>query len=131
MTAGTSTVTLYPYVVYRDADAAMRWLEKALGFERREDARDDAGNVQHAELSLGPAIVMLRLGRFERDVRARIPGALEEHVDILDRAVHERAAGGEAAERLPGRRRRSPVRLARFHRPRPGGQPLGIRHLPT
>jgi uncharacterized glyoxalase superfamily protein PhnB len=34
-------------------------LEEALGFERREELRDESGNVVHAELSLGPATVML------------------------------------------------------------------------
>ena len=59
MSASTRTVTVYPNLLYRDADAAMRWLEDALGFERREDHRDDAGNVQHAELTLGSATVMI------------------------------------------------------------------------
>ena len=51
--------TFYPNLHYRDAEAAMRWLEEALGFERRAEHRDEAGVVQHAELSLGSAFVML------------------------------------------------------------------------
>jgi uncharacterized glyoxalase superfamily protein PhnB len=59
MTTQTSTVTFYPSLLYRDADAAMSWLERTLGFERREEHRDEQGNVRHAELSLGSAIVMV------------------------------------------------------------------------
>jgi uncharacterized glyoxalase superfamily protein PhnB len=59
MSNGSSNAAFYPYVLYRDADAGMEWLEETLGFERREEHRDDAGNVAHAELSLGSATVML------------------------------------------------------------------------
>jgi uncharacterized glyoxalase superfamily protein PhnB len=55
----TSTVTFYPNLLYRDADAAMDWLQRALGFTPREVHRAQDGTVQHAEMSLGPAIVML------------------------------------------------------------------------
>ena len=55
----TRPATFYPQLLYRDAAAAMSWLEQTLGFERGEDHRDADGNVQHAELSLDGAIVML------------------------------------------------------------------------
>ena len=55
----TTTVTFYPQLLYRDADAAIDWLERALGFEPSEVHRDDGGAVVHAELRLGSAIVML------------------------------------------------------------------------
>lgn len=54
-----SAPTFYPGLEYRDADAGMNWLESTLGSERREDHRDDNGNVVHAELEFGGAIVML------------------------------------------------------------------------
>jgi uncharacterized glyoxalase superfamily protein PhnB len=49
----------YPNLLYADADAAIEWLERTLGFERREVHRDEDGNVVHAELALGSAIAML------------------------------------------------------------------------
>jgi uncharacterized glyoxalase superfamily protein PhnB len=58
-TTQTKNATFYPQVLYRDASAGMAWLEQTLGFERREDHRDDDGNVAHAELVLGGATVML------------------------------------------------------------------------
>jgi uncharacterized glyoxalase superfamily protein PhnB len=51
--------TVYPFFGYRDAHAAMDWLEQALGFERGEVAEDEDGSVVHAELWLGPGGVML------------------------------------------------------------------------
>jgi uncharacterized glyoxalase superfamily protein PhnB len=59
MTATTPTPTFYPGLQYRDAEAGMKWLEDVLGCERREDHRDDDGNVVHAELDFRGAVVML------------------------------------------------------------------------
>lgn len=49
---------LYAYLSYADAPAALRWLE-AVGFAtvRRQDGAD--GSVQHAEVRLGDAVVMV------------------------------------------------------------------------
>jgi hypothetical protein len=59
VTTRTSTPIFYPGLLYRDADAGMKWLEHVLGCERREDHRDEDGNVVHAELVFRGAIVML------------------------------------------------------------------------
>ncbi|MFI4934842.1 MAG: VOC family protein [Caulobacterales bacterium] len=42
-----------PVVFYRDPMAALRWLEQAFGFETSMLVTDEAGNVGHAEMSLG------------------------------------------------------------------------------
>jgi uncharacterized glyoxalase superfamily protein PhnB len=39
-----------PTVFYRDPMAALRWLERAFGFETTLLVTDDAGNVGHAEM---------------------------------------------------------------------------------
>lgn len=94
----SSTVAFYPYVLYRDAEAAMTWLEETLGFERREHHRDDAGTVQHAELSLGPATVMLGTAGAGREPFGGLPagGALVycalEEVDALFERAREAGA---------------------------------------
>jgi uncharacterized glyoxalase superfamily protein PhnB len=44
---------IYPVLRYRDAPAAIAWLENAFGFERHEVHTDDDGNVAHAELFYG------------------------------------------------------------------------------
>jgi hypothetical protein len=43
---------------YRDADAVINWLCDALGFERQMIAPDDSGNIEHAQLTFGNAIIM-------------------------------------------------------------------------
>ena len=53
------TPTIYPYISYRDAAAALRFLEEAFGFTTaiRWDAPD--GTVQHAEATFGEGAVMM------------------------------------------------------------------------
>lgn len=51
---------IYPALGYRDAKAAIRWLCEAFGFEERMvHPGDDGREVAHAELNLGPGIIML------------------------------------------------------------------------
>jgi uncharacterized glyoxalase superfamily protein PhnB len=91
-------VTFYPNLLYRDAEAAMDWLERTLGFDRREDHRDDEGNVRHAELSLGAAIVMLGSAGVGREPFRSLPsGASLVYcaVDDVD-ALYERARAAGA-----------------------------------
>jgi uncharacterized glyoxalase superfamily protein PhnB len=63
MTAANETKTvestLSAGLFYRDADAAIDWLERAFGFERIGVFRGEDGSVVHAELRFGPAVVML------------------------------------------------------------------------
>jgi uncharacterized glyoxalase superfamily protein PhnB len=51
--------TFYPNLMYADAEAAIEWLERTLGFERREVHHDDDGNVIHAEVALDSTVLML------------------------------------------------------------------------
>ena len=44
-------MAITPVVFYRDPMAALRWLEKAFGFETSLLVTDEAGNVGHAEMS--------------------------------------------------------------------------------
>ena len=50
---------IFPGLRYRDEHAAMTWLERAFGFTRHAVFTDDRGAVVHAELRLGPGIVMI------------------------------------------------------------------------
>jgi uncharacterized glyoxalase superfamily protein PhnB len=101
MTPQTSTATLYPGLQYRDAEAGMKWLEDVLGCERREDHRDDDGNVVHAELEFQGAIVMLSTAGVGREPFRSLPAggrlvycAVDE-VDSLYEQVRE--ANGDIA----------------------------------
>ena len=54
-----SAPTIYPALRYRDPDAAIAWLERALGFTAQDVFRDDDGAVAHAELAFGDGLIML------------------------------------------------------------------------
>ena len=49
-----------PYLLYEDADAAMDWLIRVLGFTERVRNKQDDGTVRHGELALdGGGVIML------------------------------------------------------------------------
>jgi uncharacterized glyoxalase superfamily protein PhnB len=99
-----TNATFYASVLYEDADAAMSWLERTLGFERGEDHRDDEGNVQHAEMSLGSGVVGLGTAGVGREPFRSLPAgpsliycALDEVDSLYERA---RENGAEIALEL-------------------------------
>jgi len=51
--------TIIPTLPYRDAAAAVDWLCRAFGFERRAVHRDRWGVVAYAQLTLGNGMVMV------------------------------------------------------------------------
>ena len=54
--------SIYPALRYRDAKAAVEWLQRAFGFEPLMVVPGEAageGGVSHAELKLGNGVVML------------------------------------------------------------------------
>ena len=58
------TPNIYPVLRFADPDAALEWLGRAFGFKERVVYRreDDKGSIDHAEVSLSPAIVMFGHG---------------------------------------------------------------------
>jgi uncharacterized glyoxalase superfamily protein PhnB len=98
---------IFPALRYRDPDAAIGWLKDAFGFEEKAVYRDDRGAVQHAELRLGPGVVMLGplreegwMGGNASDPLAS-PTSIYAVVDDAD-AHHERAraAGAQIVREL-------------------------------
>ena len=55
----TIPVTCIPAIRYADADRAIEWLKRALGFTAKAVYRDDNRVVAHAELLLGNGMVMI------------------------------------------------------------------------
>ena len=53
------TPTIYPYLSYRDAAAALRFLEEAFGFTTSVRWDDADSTVQHAEVNFGEGAVMM------------------------------------------------------------------------
>jgi uncharacterized glyoxalase superfamily protein PhnB len=94
----TTTPVFYPGLQYRDADAAMRWLEDVLGCTRRQDHRDDDGTVVHAELDFRGAVLMLSSAGVGREPFRSLPAGERliycglDAVDALYEQVREAGA---------------------------------------
>lgn len=95
--------SFYPVLQYRDAPAAMAWLEKAFGFRTIACHKNPDGSIAHAEMRFGNGMVMLGSVQDEGPFAFRTPreaGVITQSsyvaaddVDALyDRA---RAAGAE------------------------------------
>lgn len=50
---------IVPSLVYDDSRAAVPWLQKAFGFEARNQMSGPGGQIIHAELTLGEGLVMV------------------------------------------------------------------------
>jgi uncharacterized glyoxalase superfamily protein PhnB len=55
--------TVIPGHRYRNAPAAIEWLEKVFGFERKAVHEGPNGTIAHAELTLGNGMVILGSGK--------------------------------------------------------------------
>ena len=62
--------TLIPCHLYRNAPAAIDWLEKVFGFERKAVHEGPNGTILHAELTLGNGMIMLGSGKDDEAHRA-------------------------------------------------------------
>jgi uncharacterized glyoxalase superfamily protein PhnB len=91
--------SLYPSLRYRDADAAIDFLQRAFGFEEGHVYRDDAGRVAHAEFRHDGSVLMFGSETDEGVARSGShagQGWVYVAVDDPD-ALHDRAkaAGAE------------------------------------
>ena len=94
---------IYAALRYRDAGAAIDWLERVFGFQTiaRHEAPD--GTIAHAELRLGESVIMLGQGAEDlqdppaspRSARVTIYVAVEDVDGLHDRA---RAAGADVSD---------------------------------
>jgi uncharacterized glyoxalase superfamily protein PhnB len=93
---------VYPTFRYRDARAAIDFLERAFGAERKE-VYEDGGVVNHAELRFGDSLIMLGTARDNDYGRiAPPPGSGSVYVAIDDPdARHERALAAGAEIVMP------------------------------
>jgi uncharacterized glyoxalase superfamily protein PhnB len=100
----SSRPTLFPFLRYQDAAAAIDWLERAFGFRRGLVAPGPEGTIAHAELHLGPSVFML--GTAKKDalglVSPREAGGVTQgiYVHVDDPDAHYRRAKDAGAEIL-------------------------------
>src|SRR5271155_306050 len=86
---------------YADANAAIAWLERAFGFERKMVVPDGEGGVAHSELAFGGSVFMA--GSAGGDGDAAIPsrvGGISGSIYVYppDPDAHSRRAAGAGAE---------------------------------
>lgn len=98
---GIASDTFYPALSYDDALAAIAWLERAFGFERRLVVPGPDGTVAHSELTYGSAVIMVSTskpakGRVSPRGTRVVPVAL--CVRVADPDAHHRRALGAGAE---------------------------------
>ena len=92
--------TVFPIFVYRDATAAIAFLERAFGFERRAVHTDDDGTVVHAELAFRGSLVMLGTARDEPGFEPGIGRAYLVTDDPDALCARAREAGAEIVMEL-------------------------------
>jgi len=58
-TTSVRPAALHAYFSYRDAPAALRWLERAFGFKTTVEFPDDKGGILHSELRFEDVVIMV------------------------------------------------------------------------
>ncbi len=93
---------LFPFLRYQDAAAAIDWLGAAFGFEPMLVIPGPDGTVGHAELRLGPGVIMVGSAKEDalgmgspRDLGAVTQGV---YVYVADLDAHHARAAAASAE---------------------------------
>ena len=89
-----SPPTLFPYLSYRDASAALDWLAETFGFAKTVDFRDGEGNVIHAEMSFGNGAIMLGTATVEQPAESHrnVPAEHGIYLYVADVDAHYQRA---------------------------------------
>jgi uncharacterized glyoxalase superfamily protein PhnB len=101
--ADTAAITVWPILHYDDTEGARAFLVEVLGFQESVLARDDRGQIVHAELRWPPGgTVLFGSAKHVDSIHGQLrPGAGAMYVPTRDvDAVHQRAlhAGAEIVE---------------------------------
>lgn len=102
----TTTQVLFPFLRYRDAQAAIDWLVGAFGFSEQMVVPGENGTVAHAQLSFASGVIMLATAR-DDELRIKSPrdlGAVNQgiYVCLEDPDAHCERARGAGAEIIRG-----------------------------
>jgi len=98
ITSARTHPTIFPELRYQDADAAITFLKTALGFTEHVVYRSGTGAVTHAELRLGPSIIMVGQDPYD-DLSA--PVTICVFVEDPDAVYAQAMAGGAEIIREP------------------------------
>jgi uncharacterized glyoxalase superfamily protein PhnB len=98
--------TIYPFLRYDDAPAALDWLEKAFGFHRTMEVPGPSGTIAHAQMSFGTGVIMLGSAGAATNAREPDDALAARHgiyVAVDDADTHytrAKAAGAEITREL-------------------------------
>lgn len=73
-----------PELYYRDADAAVPWLERVFGFKENYRVQEDDGRIHTSQMFLGNCYFMLRYSRAEELSPLDAGGATQSLMVIVD-----------------------------------------------
>ena len=103
-TAPQTPTTVFPFMAYRDAQAAIDWLCLAFGFEKQFVVPGENGTIAHAQLRLGNGMIMLGSAAGQRETfgmalpkdLGAVTGGVYIVVDDIDaHCARAKAAGAE------------------------------------
>ncbi len=89
---------IYPVLQYRDAHAAIDWLERAFGFERTAVHDGPDGAIAHAELRHGEGTIMLGTASPDGGRFGHHAGQEWTYVVVEDADAHFERASAAGAE---------------------------------
>jgi len=90
--------TITPYLVVKDVDGLMEFLERVFDAERREYMTKPEGGVMHAELKIGDSILMMGEPDEESEV---LPALLYLYVEDVDGIYRKALDAGAVSIRAP------------------------------
>jgi len=95
---------LFPYLCVRDASAAIDFYTRAFGAEESFRLTEPGGRVGHAELKLGPHVLMLaeefpEYGIHAPAADAKLPFVIHLHVDDADETIRTAVRAGATVVR--------------------------------
>jgi uncharacterized glyoxalase superfamily protein PhnB len=98
-------MSIHPTLLYRDAGAAIEFLERAFGFETLARHDNPDGTVAHSELRLGGDVIMVATGAEDlhdapEDFRAARVGVYLAVEDLDSHFERARAAGANVTREL-------------------------------
>ena len=101
----SETTAIVPTMCYHDVPAAIAFLGEAFGFESRLEVAGPDGNIVHAQLTVGPAMVMLSparaadddFGKYQRTPRELGGGTQSPYLVVTDVDAHCRRAAAAGA----------------------------------
>jgi PhnB protein len=93
---GYHTVT--PYLIVPDVLGQIDFLKNAFAAEERSIARDGAGRVMHAEVSIGDSVIMM--GESNEELPP-MPAMLHLYVEDVDAVYAQAVAAGATSLREP------------------------------